>query len=294
LPIKYFGRPRLPGPDNPGISVFDIQSRIGQSSPEIHAFFPKHLTIRSTLENAWADTFLTTPKLSYKDDRIVDAALRWFARELNPHHSGPDPVDSLRLAGAKSQNYTGPSSSSSRRLAEYMSSPIDWADNVRFRDVSFSAQRVALFLRAIIKKPDVVILDEAVSGLDVRTRTKCLLFLAYGETRCLGPLSASFKSYTKSWTLMNSHDLGANIAPFETRQSLVCVTHREDEVSPLVDRWLCLPDVNSQLPVRFGEIPYEARHHTTRSPAKNWWNDIWGEAISATRKWPERRKYFYD
>jgi ABC-type molybdenum transport system ATPase subunit/photorepair protein PhrA len=55
LPIKLFGRSRLPAPGQPGISVFDLQRKMGHSSPEVHAFFPKNISLRRTLESAWAD-----------------------------------------------------------------------------------------------------------------------------------------------------------------------------------------------------------------------------------------------
>ena len=76
LPIKMFGFGRLPLPGRPGISIFDIQARIGQSSPEVHTFFPRNLTLRQTIENAWAETFLGTPKLnSHEDAVIIDTIL---------------------------------------------------------------------------------------------------------------------------------------------------------------------------------------------------------------------------
>ncbi|KAI7656438.1 P-loop containing nucleoside triphosphate hydrolase protein, partial [Hortaea werneckii] len=63
LPVKIFGRSRLPSPGEPGISVFDIQRRMGHSSPEVHAFFPKQLTVRRAIESAFADAPLAKPKL---------------------------------------------------------------------------------------------------------------------------------------------------------------------------------------------------------------------------------------
>ncbi|KAL8669855.1 MAG: hypothetical protein Q9168_005572 [Polycauliona sp. 1 TL-2023] len=91
LPVKLFSRPRLPQPGTPGISIFDLQSRIGHSSPETHNFFPKHLSLRRCIESAWSDTFLSPPSLTYNRDILVDAYLKWFAPELNPSYTSPAP-----------------------------------------------------------------------------------------------------------------------------------------------------------------------------------------------------------
>ena len=82
LPIKFFGRARLPSSGKPGLSLWDIQSRLGHSSPEIHAFFPKRLNIRQVLESAWAETYSARPKLSHERDEMVNAFLHWWDPEL--------------------------------------------------------------------------------------------------------------------------------------------------------------------------------------------------------------------
>lgn len=84
LPIRLFGRSRLPEPGLPGISIFDIQARIGHSSPEIHNHIPRSLTLRQVLENAWSDTFRGVPKLSGSAGARIDACLRWFEQDLRP------------------------------------------------------------------------------------------------------------------------------------------------------------------------------------------------------------------
>ena len=40
LPIKFFGRSRLPSAGKPGLSLWDIQSRVGHSSPRSSRFLP--------------------------------------------------------------------------------------------------------------------------------------------------------------------------------------------------------------------------------------------------------------
>ncbi|KAL8946465.1 MAG: hypothetical protein Q9222_007145, partial [Ikaeria aurantiellina] len=140
LPIRLFSLPRLPRPGSPGISIFDLQSRIGHSSPEIHNFYPKGLSLRRCLESAWSDTFLSPPRLNAERSALVDVYLRWFEADLNPawmHSSG-----SRRYGNANNAS---------------------WASTLPFSSLPFSAQRLALFLRAVIKKPDLLVLDEAFS-----------------------------------------------------------------------------------------------------------------------------------
>ena len=250
LPIKVFGRSRLPQPGQPGISIFDIQARIGQSSPEIHAFFPRNLTIRRTIESAWADTFLSTPLLTYERDEAVDACLRWFEAELNPS------FEAGRREGA--QEF--------RPLRN-----TDWANDIRFGDAPFSAQRVALLLRAIIKRPDLVILDEAFSGMDEYVRDKCMLFLTWGENRSFGSRRQISVNRRQPGSQREKLFEGLN-----DNQTLICVSHVKEEVPGLVQDWICLPEASSGKPARFGrfEGPLEEFPRA--------WDKIW-ERVPARR-----------
>ena len=243
-----FGRSRLPQPGQPGISIFDIQARIGQSSPEIHAFFPRNLTIRRTIESAWADTFLSTPLLTYERDEAVDACLRWFEAELNPSFEA-SLAPSGRREGA--QKFT--------RLRN-----TDWADDIRFGDAPFSAQRVALLLRAIIKRPDLVILDEAFSGMDEYVRDKCMLFLTWGENRCFGSRRQISVNRIQPRSQRDKLFEG-----FSDKQALICVSHVKEEVPGLVQNWISLPEASSGKPARFGrfEGPLEEFPRA--------WDEIW-------------------
>ncbi|MCJ1378591.1 hypothetical protein MMC17_001690 [Xylographa soralifera] len=263
LPIKLFGRSRLPTPGQPGISIFDVQSHIGHSSPEVHAFFPRELTIRQTLENAWADTFRGKATLSHETDVVVDACLRWFERELNPAFSGPDPADPAQQAKA-----TKHGSKAAKQVRVYLERDIDWADSVRFGEVSVSAQRVALLLRALIKKPDVVILDEAFSAMDTATRDKCMTFLAHGESAYLPERK---KRDTAPETLLTTlaSEGKVVISGLEARQALICVSHLAEEVPDLITEWMCLPEPNEGKPVRFGTRGSSGSKNT------KWWDDIW-------------------
>lgn len=256
LPIKVFGRGRLPRPGLPGISIFDIQSRIGQSSPEIHAFFPRNLSIRQTLENAWADTFLGTPRLKYENDVAVDTCLRWFEAELNPAFT---PLTTNFMTRVWKSDKGFPNST-------------DWADNIRFGDAPFSAQRVALFLRAIVKKPDLVVLDEAFSGMDDRVRDKCMLFLTWGETKSFGMLVTKKEHLKKRFVYHTPPQLLSEriFEGLDKDQALICVSHIKEEVPGAVRQWMSLPETGTGNAARFGRFPGPLEGY------ESGWNEIWG------------------
>ena len=257
-PIEIFGQDRLPKPGRPGISIFDIQSRIGQSSPEIHAFFPKTLSIRQTVENAWADTFLGTPHLTAAIDETIDATIRWFEAELNPAFN-PSTTLYIPNWGRNANNVPVPRST-------------DWADEILFGQAPFSAQRVALFLRAIIKHPDLIILDEAFSGMDEYVRDKCLLFLTWGESRSFAVSEAH--GLAERWVVPTPHNAFIDHTISNTGltddQALICVSHVKEEVPGIVRYWLRLPEAGSGEPPKFGFLnkPLEAD--------EGLWREIWG------------------
>lgn len=214
LPIKFFGRSRLPEPGKPGLSLWEIQSRIGHSAPEVHAFFPKRLNVRQVLESAWAETFISKPKLSHERDELVNSFLRWWEPELrqnmpvgpNMNFGGDRKRPSTRPPGTWAEKALcikeliessyPPYITSQRRWGFPTEEPqqpeqhdnLDWADDRdqhAFGVLPFATQRLLLLLRAIIKQPDIIILDEAFSGLSVEVRDKAMCFLEHGETKFL-------------------------------------------------------------------------------------------------------------
>lgn len=221
LPVFHFGRSRLPQIGRPGISIFDIQSRIGHSSPEIHAFFPRTMSIRGTLASAWAETFVTKPNLTPSASADIDAVLRWFEPELNPSHS--------------------PSSEGV--------SDLSWASNSAFHPfytLSFQTQRLLLLLRALIKKPDIIILDEAFSGLSPYVREKAIAFLEDGFTTTVDPNRGKGKKSwsrvpTTSQTLSEMGESNFLASGITSHQALVVVSHVREEVPGVVDEWVRLP-----------------------------------------------------
>lgn len=234
-PVKLFQRSRLPEPGIPGITIFEIQSRMGHASPEVHALFPKRLTLRTTLESAWADTPITKPRLDEEAKKRVDACLSWFEAELRPGFGG----------GEKS------------------SETLAWASDTLFGEVSFSAQRVLLFLRATIRNADIVILDEAFSGMDDLVRDKCLLFLNRGQSMEFKPSDDGPRPV--KWE-------GEVVVPgLQEHQALLCVSHSKHEVPGCIREWVCLPEPGTG-PPRFGRFDGPVELDVGR------WNEVWNEA----------------
>ncbi|KAI4867941.1 P-loop containing nucleoside triphosphate hydrolase protein [Hypoxylon rubiginosum] len=246
LPIRLFGRSRLPEPGSGELPLtfWDIQSRIGHSSPEIHQHMPRNSTVRQVVENAWADTFRSKAKLDDLSKEKVDAVLRWFEAELNPSYVKP-----LKQAYVEK------------------SSDLRWADHYIFGELSFSAQRVALFLRAIIKNPDIVVLDEACSGMDDGVRNRCLLFLEHGEAKTYAKHEDGIETIVES----EASKAGTVKVPgLNDNQALICISHVREEIPDCIREWICLPEANSEDPARFG-VSQAPLGHDEKS-----WREIWG------------------
>lgn len=241
LPIKLFGRSRLPQPGSGvmPLTIWDIQSRIGHSSPEIHQLMPRSLTVRQVLENAWADTFRTKARIDAKSREKVDAVLRWFEPELNPDYS----TDTTSSGDLK------------------------WADHYMFGELSFSAQRVSLFLRAIIKSPDIVVLDEACSGMDDGVRNRCLLFLEHGENKAYHKQDDGSEVVVDSEASKNGTVM---VGGLTDDQALISISHVREEIPECIREWVCLPEANSQQPARFG------RSRGSLGRDERGWREIWG------------------
>ncbi|KAH8129360.1 hypothetical protein ACSS6W_000802 [Trichoderma asperelloides] len=233
LPIKLFGRSRLPEPGSGQrpLTFWDIQSRIGHSSPEVHQHMPRSHTIRQVVENAWAETFGAKPKLGAEAKAKVEAALKWFEPELKPNSAAD-------------------------------SEGLKWADDYMFGEISFSAQRVALFIRSMIKGPDIVVLDESFSGMDDAVRDKCTLFLTDGEAKTYAGEEIVQSQQSKDGTV--------KVEGLSDQQALICIAHIKEEVPDCVREWVCLPEANTEQPARFGRLDGALREEEKR------WNEIWG------------------
>ncbi|OAA68914.1 ABC transporter-like protein [Cordyceps fumosorosea ARSEF 2679] len=239
-PVKLFRRSRIPEPGSgqTPLTFWDVQARVGHSSPEVHQHMPRGHSIRTVIENAWALTFGTKAKLDGASRRKVDAALRWFAAELRPV--------SAATSGQADED------------------DLQWADDYMFGEMSFSAQRVALFIRSMIKGTDIVVLDEAFSGMDDAVRDKCCLFLTAGERKALVDGKVVDSEQAKTGTV--------TVSGLTEWQALICIAHIKEEVPDCVREWICLPEANTGLPARFGRLDGPLRNNESR------WQLIWGFA----------------
>nr|POE66640.1 putative abc transporter atp-binding protein [Quercus suber] len=280
LPIEIFGRSRLPGPGQPGISLFDIQKRMGHSSPEVHAFFPKQLTVRRALESAWADAPLARPRLTKADDGRVSACLRWFAKELNPRRdkTNETAIEKVEAALARiSPNYSLANKVKKLREIYDVSTvgdkDIEWAYRSKFGELSFSNQRLVLFLRAIVAEPDLVILDEAFSGMDASTRDRALLFLSQGERVSQVGFAESEQAFTDSQVSALATIGEVKMRGLSPEQALLTISHSRHDVPGCVREWICLPEPGEGRVARTGVLqgPLEL------NPAG--WDDIWGTRL---------------
>ncbi|TPX09042.1 uncharacterized protein E0L32_001697 [Thyridium curvatum] len=276
LPIRLFGRSRLPEPGSAELPLtfWDIQARVGHSSPEVHQHMPRSLTVRQVLESAWADTFRARPRLDDAARGKVDACLRWFEHELNPSSA----------LHASSRGSPSSSSSSSGRSSSNSNDDDDdlaWASDNLFGELSFSAQRVLLFARAVAKGCDVVVLDEAFSGMDEAVRDKCMLFLAHGEDKAYaagGSAVLSAEGESDAGGVVGdvvvqsavSRRGEVRVRGLSEDQALICISHIREEVPDSVREWMCLPEANSGEPARFGRLDGPLRTDRRR------WGEIWG------------------
>ncbi|KAJ5966598.1 ABC transporter [Penicillium waksmanii] len=249
-PIKILGRSRLPEAGKPGISIFELQSRLGHSSPEIHAFFPRQLSIRAALESSFAETFLARPKLDHERDLDVSAALREFKAELDPNAASalskpPKITDSDLFPKLKTKGQGNPT--------PYIPDDfdVDYADQVLFGQLTTAQQRIVLFLRALIHKPDIVILDEPFSGLTASQRDKCLSFLENGQS---GRPSENLRHQGLS-----------------DEQALLLISHVKEEIPDSVRYYMRLPSESNDpsadpLDFRFGVL----KSSSNLGDAKTW------------------------
>lgn len=265
-PVRMFGQSRLPERGRPGISIFDLQARMGHSSPEIHAFFPRQLSIRASIESAWADTFLSKPVLTYQRDTIVDAVLEYFKTELDPSaedakSKGSEEVDISFIPETFRANLADgiPMNNRSTQTPEYHPQhSVDYADNITFGQLSVAQQRLILFIRAIIKKQELIILDEAFSGMPANMREKCFYLLNNSGPPADGELASLPLPY-----------LGPE-------QALIVVSHLPEEIPDTVRFWMRLPSEvgdGQQLDFAQGVLPDDS----TLSADRKTWETIWSE-----------------
>jgi hypothetical protein len=177
------------------------------------------------------------PNLTADAVKRVEACLRWFADDLNP---SPKP----------GHNHAN---------------TLDWASQHLSGELSFSSQRLLLFLRATIRNPDIVILDEAFSGMDDVVRDKCLLFLSRGQTMQL-EYRDSRPRPVESDVVKKGEEVA--LKGLQANQALLCISHSMLEVPGVVRQWVCLPEPGTGAP-RFGQFDGPVELDPRR------WQEIW-------------------
>lgn len=123
--LKENGKTRRPGS---GTTFFDINDRIGISSPELHGNVPSSVTITDVIYNGLVNG-IGNANFSYK-------------------YRGTAINDFQRLILTEFEH----------ELAKY--------GEQRFLTVPVTIQKLALFIRAVLKRPSILILDEAFSCMD--------------------------------------------------------------------------------------------------------------------------------
>lgn len=111
-----------------GVSYFDINNSIGISSPELHAIVPTIMTMKQIILNGLVpDVGNSNFQFSFKETEL-------------PNHA--------------------------QLVMDEFKEAITQHGNKKFFELTVSQQKLALFLRAVIKNPEILILDEAFSCMD--------------------------------------------------------------------------------------------------------------------------------
>ncbi|KAI5957042.1 hypothetical protein CANMA_004455 [Candida margitis] len=129
-----------------GVTFFDVNNQIGISSPELHALVPQH---SSTMK-----------------DIIYNGLVRDIGNSNFSYRAKLDKLDK------EAQDRVDYILNKFRDILEqYGDSP--------FIDLSMTNQKLALFLRAVIKNPEILILDEAFSCMeDAQVMHRCHDFIS--------------------------------------------------------------------------------------------------------------------
>ncbi|RCK64158.1 hypothetical protein Cantr_10795 [Candida viswanathii] len=112
-----------------GVTFFDINNRIGISSPELHALVPQHTkTMKEIIYNGLVKNVGNSNFLFKGDPKNI--------------------------------------SETGQKYLQHFQDRLDQYGDTVFNELSMTDQKLALFLRAIIKEPKLLILDEAFSCMD--------------------------------------------------------------------------------------------------------------------------------
>lgn len=111
-----------------GVSYFEVNDKIGISSPELHALVPFNMTLKDLILNGLVPGVGNANfKYKFKGDEIPAQA---------------------------------------QEILDHFSTELENWGTRTFSELTVSMQKLGLFLRAVLKKPDILILDEAFSCMD--------------------------------------------------------------------------------------------------------------------------------
>lgn len=129
--IALFGKPR-----GSGESIWDIKKKIGFVSPELHLYF-----LRKTKLTAFKTTSSTT------DMNCLNVVISGFHDEIG--------------SVSEATNYQ------QQMAREWLKTlHLEYLQDKNFSEVSLGEQRMLLLLRALVKNPPLLILDEPCQGVD--------------------------------------------------------------------------------------------------------------------------------
>ncbi|MFN2283578.1 MAG: ATP-binding cassette domain-containing protein, partial [Anaerolineae bacterium] len=123
--IALFGRRR-----GSGESIWDIKQRIGWIAPELHMYYPRHVSSFDVVCSGFFDA--------------IGRYRRCTAEQHEVAHTWMQRLDTARYAEA------------------------------RFGTLSEGEQRMVLLTRALVKSPELLVLDEPCQGLDAQNRTRII------------------------------------------------------------------------------------------------------------------------
>lgn len=121
-------------------NYFTINRVIGHASPEIHAIFPKTLTAFQAVENGFTVGSFLPPSVS------------------------------AHVAGGLTE----------RQRVERVNKLLEYfkvKGETLFSDLTLNDQKVVLFIRAIVRNPEILILDEAFSAMNDESIFRCKKFV---------------------------------------------------------------------------------------------------------------------
>jgi molybdate transport system ATP-binding protein len=123
--ITLFGKRR-----GSGESIWDIKAHIGWVAPELHLYYPKHVSCSDVVCSGFFDSIGHYHKYSTQQH---ETAMAWM-----------------------------------RRLG------VEQYADLNFGELSEGEQRLVLITRALVKEPELLVLDEPCQGLDARHRDQVL------------------------------------------------------------------------------------------------------------------------